>query len=163
MDNHQDNIRAFDQSVTDQLISGGANVSVTQNFSNNNYEDDPQVALAIAESLKMYEKDLQMSEQIEKLEMEQKMKVINEEKEEEARVQAIRDKLRFIISRLKTVFPKDPIAIDLLQWIEWECTPTHLLTSFRPKTNNSIHDIKMWIKKNLNPSMQATLEEQRFF
>jgi hypothetical protein len=162
MDNHHDNIRAFDQSVTDQLIRSGANVSVTQNF-NNNYDDDPQIALAIEESIKMYEKDLQMSEQIEKLEREQKMKQTNEEIEEVARVQAIRDKLRFITSRLKTVFPKDTIAIDLLQWIEWECTPTHLLTSFRPKTNSSIHEIKMWIKKNLNPSMQATLEEQRFF
>lgn len=163
MDNHQDNIRAYDQSVTDQLIRGGANLSVTQNFNNNNYDDDPQIALAIAESLKMYERDLQMSEQIEKLEEEQKRKQTNEEKEEEARVQAIREKLRFITSRLKTVFPKDPVAIDLLQWIDWECTPTHLLTSFRPKTNSSIHEIKMWIKKNLNPSMQATLEEQRFF
>lgn len=163
MDNHPDNIRAYDPSVRDQLIQGGANVAVTQNYNNNNLDDDPQIALAIAESLKMYERDLQMSEQIEKLEEEQKRKQSYEEKEEEIRVQAIRERLRFITSRLKTVFPKDPIAIDLLQWIEWECTPTHLLTSFRPKTNSSIHDIKMWIKKNLNPSMQATLEAQRFF
>ena len=162
MDNDSNqNIRAFDPSIQDQLITGRANLSVTQNY--RPLEEDPEIRFAMEESLRMYEKDLEMNEQIEKLKREQELKQKEEETLEEIRVQSIRDKLGLIISRLKTVFATDPIAQDLLQWMEWECTPTHYLTSFRPATKSTIHQMKTWIKKNLNPTMQKILEEQRFF
>jgi hypothetical protein len=156
-----DNIRACDESIRDQLINGRANLSVTQQYQAN--DNDPDVRFAIEESLRMYEKEIEMNEQVSKLKQEQIQKQQEEEEIEQVRVQSIREKLGLVIARLKTIFSKDSVAQDLLQWIEWECTPTHLLTSFRPETKSTIHEMKTWIKKNLNPAMQKILEDQRFF
>jgi len=157
-----DNVRAFDAPIRDQLINNRSNLSVSQNFSQNT-ENDPEMMMAIEESLRMYEKNVEMNKQVEKLQQNQSQKAEKEKAEEELRVENLRKKLGIIISRLKSISSTDSVAEDLLTWINWECTPTHLLTSFRPPTKNSLYEMKNWIQKNLNPSMQKLLEEQNFF
>jgi hypothetical protein len=74
------------------------------------------------------------------------------------RVKALREKLGMVTTRLRTAFAKDDVAIDLLAWIEWECTPTHDLKSFRPRSNHSIATIRQWMSKNLNPALVTLLQ-----
>jgi hypothetical protein len=161
MDNNDDDfVRNFDFSYSDTLLPS------TPTIMNQEYiheDDDPLVRMAIEESIKIWEQENKTKKEIEKFEKENEEKNKKKQEEEIQRTNKIREKLGLVISRLKTAFKDNEMANDVLKWIEWECTPTHLLQNFRPNTQHSIYELKNWIYKNLNPNMIKLLEETSFF
>lgn len=157
--NEESDIRSFDFSYSDTLLPP------TPTIINQKYipEDDPMIHMAIEESIKIWEQENKTKKEIERLEKENEEKNRKKQEREIDRTNKIREKLGLVISRLKTVFKNDEMAIDVLKWIDWECTPTHLLQNFRPNTHHSIFELKNWIYKNLNPNMIKLLEETSFF
>jgi hypothetical protein len=148
----EDNVRAFDNNFTDQLID--------DNFSD---EEDPILRVALHESIKSWKSEKKYSREIERLKKESLIKEQQKKEEEIRRIEELREKLGILISRLKTVFKNDKVAHDLLKWIDWECTPTHELQSLRPYTETSIQEMKDWIVKNLSPTMIRLIEGLSFY
>lgn len=162
MENDDEFIRNFDNTINDNLISSNVPSIITQNFIP--YDpNDQELNMAIEESIKLYEMEKIYAEQLKKLEEEKKIKELKIQEKENIRVEKLRQKLGIVISRLKNYFKDNDIAKDVLKWIEWECTPTHLLKSFRPDTKSSMIEIKEWIKKNLNNKMIELLESTSFY
>lgn len=163
-DEDNENIRAFDNTYRDNLLPSNVNLDVAYSARRRTEEDDdPMVRIALEESLKMYEKERELEEQLRRIESEKRQEDERKCRMEEERTQKLRERFGMIMSRLKTVYRGDPIAADLVLWIEWEMTPTHLLTTFRPKTSNTILQMKEWAYKNLNPAMMKDLETLSFF
>lgn len=162
MENDDEFIRKFDNTINDNLISSNIPSDLSQNFVAFD-PNDQELNMAIEESIKLYEMEKIYGEQLKKLEEEKKIKELKIQEKENIRVEELKLKLGIVISRLKNYFKDDDVAKDLLKWIEWECTPIHLLKSFRPNTKFSIIEIKEWIKKNLNNKMIELLESTSFY
>lgn len=150
-----DDIRKYDETFTDKLIP-----DITQN---NLDEEDDIIKFVIQESINQFQKDNEYKKQLKKLEIEQKIKQEKINNIEIERTEQLKSDLGLIVSRLKTIFKDQSEAEDLLKWIEWECTPTHLLTEFRPNTRHSLLEIKKWIENNLNPLIIKKLYKLSFF
>ncbi|NDE14277.1 hypothetical protein EBZ80_05030 [bacterium] len=105
-------------------------------------EDDPEIRLVLEESRRLY-----------RLQVEQEQ----ERRREEARVEALRARLGIVTARLRQGHAGDPIAQDLIRWIEWELTPTHELKTLRPETSHPLQQIHEWMEKNLNPSLREKI------
>jgi len=153
-DDEEDNVRPYDSVLRDTLM-GADRRQVRSTIAQ---EDDVHMRLAMEESLRVFEKEEEDKRRLAELEQER----IREEQAkiqlEMERVKALREKLGMVTTRLRTAFAKDDVAIDLLAWIEWECTPTHDLKSFRPRSNHSIATIRQWMSKNLNPTLVTLLQ-----
>jgi hypothetical protein len=125
--------RPFDASYRDVLIE-------------EEEEEDPFVRLALEESLRLHrEREAEIRAEEER------------RKREEERVAALRARFGIVAARLRQGYPDDPIARDLIRWIEWELTPTHELKSLRPCTSHPLRQIHEWVEKNLNPSLKEKI------
>jgi hypothetical protein len=161
MDEHQirydddDDIRPSDRTYQDRLMGGIDRREVRSSIEG---EEDVYMKIAMEESLRAFEKEEDTKRRLAQLEEER----IREEQKKIAvemnRVRELREKLGIVIQRIRVAFAKDEMAVDLLAWIEWECTPTHHLESFRPRSKHSILEIREWMSKNLNPSVISLLE-----
>lgn len=161
-----DNIRPFDR-VRREALMPSISPAVFQSAANfgRQREDtmDESMRIAIEESIQMYERERIHSQKMEELERERIERERERQHQEEERVSQLRERMGILISRLKTVFRDDTIAKDILIIIEWECTPTHQLESFRPMTIHSLEQIRQWIDKNLNPQLKTLLKELSVF
>lgn len=157
MDNKEyddDDVRPFDSTMRTTLL-GTDRKEVRSLIAQ---EEDIHMKIAMEESLRVFEKEEETHLRLMRLEQERIQEQEEKHLAELERVRKLRLNLGIIITRLRTIFSKDKIAVDLLAWIEWECTPTHDLTSFRPHTKHSIMDIRQWMSKNLNSSFVELLE-----
>jgi leucyl aminopeptidase len=153
--------RPFESSFSDQLIPSNVNFNVSQNFIHE--EEDDIYRATIEESIRLFQEQSMKNKQIEecekkRLKEEEDRKLIDIKRSEERKA-----KFKPIFIKLNRFFKGDDIANDIINIIEWECTPTYLLTSFRPQTKNSRKEIDAWIKKNINPADRALLEEISYF
>jgi serine phosphatase RsbU (regulator of sigma subunit) len=149
-----DDIRPCDNVFRDTLM--GANRREIR--STIAQEDDVHMRLVMEESLRTFEKEEQDKRRLEQLEQERIREEQAKIQAEINRVKALREKLGMVTTRLRTAFSKDDVAVDLLAWIEWECTPTQDLQSFRPRSKHSIAMIRQWMTKNLNPALVTLLQ-----
>lgn len=105
-------------------------------------EEDPEIRLAMEQSLREY-----------RLRAEEAAR----RRREEIRVAALAARFGIVTARLRQAYPNDPIARDLIRWIEWELTPTHELKTLRPETTHPLRQIHEWIEKNLNPALKEKI------
>lgn len=162
MEEISDHVRDCDPIINDNLLSSSVSSTISQEFSPYD-ENDLELYQALEESIKIYELEQNFQKKQLEAEKRRKEKELELTMKENLRIEKLREKLGIIISRLKTAFNNDPYANDLLECIEWECTPYNQLSSLKPVTKNSLIEIKKWANHNLNPKMNEILESLSFF
>jgi len=164
MEDNNDDVRAFDNNYQDTLISSSIPPFVSQNYTANTFDDQDELTrLAIEESIQMYEKEVEQKKKNEEMERMREEEEKRKKKLDEERCKERFEKFRQAHIRLKTFFKEDNIAKDVIEIIDWECTPIHLLKSYRPSIHYPKEDIRNWIQRNLPDRLANNLYELSYF
>lgn len=136
-------LRSPDSVLEDRLIGYGLG------------EEDMFMRRAIEESLKQFHETQMIQQQ--RLEKERQEQIILETRKKKLGLMVSR--LRMLLTNPKNELEKS-ILEDILQAIEWSCTPSVFLSEFRPTFQSPSTKIKEWITQHLPSSFQLMLEEE---